>query len=622
MHLMVRTKRLPFVVLLLVFALSSLGTASPRQYRPNRILLIIGAQWDDPMSYLVRGGNEFHDIVTLLKNWGIPFDILRIDQQRLEPDAFLGYDGKPLYGAILWDADPTAFKDQNYELLADAVQKWNIGLVALSNRIQQPVLESLLGLHYKGYYDAGQPIVVRAPDHYLLRGLPDPLDTNDDPRNALVARGVFDVEMPWIFELYKKRVIVEARGAQVLATQGDSPQITMHDLGAGNHAIWIGSDSLQFVHYQALRTVLRRALALTVGYQLENDWSKDAILEMDDLGCASNSWLEHWHYPTLSEQQMEKVLIEPLAEHHALLTVNVCSGFVDRDRRAVVPSFQQVFTDAFGTKQDYVSTRRGLEEGVHRGVFEIQSHGWTHMQPDLDSPPGPWWDAPLYEGKAEVGWYREFGDVERGKEISESAQRFRLERAIEWFKKEFGVTPLSLVAGGGAVSKSFANNTSVLAARLGFGWFGEYQGPDLAIDMAHPIYNQFGGTADAPLVIWIPPDGHDRGISQHPEEFPNIFDQLSGWRYISMNGYIGFMHAKVAAAGGDSLVLTLTYDDHYCSYFRDHPSQWHFELPGVSGVKNIMVDGRAQSVKFENGLGIVNIPAGLGTHTIDASSAW
>jgi len=111
----------------------------------------------------------------------------------------------------------------------------------------------------------------------------------------------------------------------------------------------------------------------------------------------------------------------------------------------------------------------------------------------------------------------------------------------------------------------------VLAARLGFGWFGEYQGPDLAIDMAHPIYNQFGGTADAPLVIWIPPDGHDRGISQHPEEFPNIFDQLSGWRYISMNGYIGFMHAKVAAAGGDSLVLTLTYDDHYCSYFRDHP---------------------------------------------------
>jgi hypothetical protein len=619
---MVRTKRLAFAVLLLVFALSSPGTASPRKYRPNRILLIIGAQWDDPMSYLVRGGNEFHDIVSLLKNWGIPFDILRIDQQRLDPNDFLGYDGKPLYGAVLWDADPTAFMDQNYELLADAAQKWNIGLVALSNRIQQPVLESLLGLHYKGYHDVGQPIVVEAPDHYLLRGLPDPLDTNDDPRIALTARGVFDVEIPWKFELYKKRVIVEARGAQVLATQGDSPQITVHDLGAGNHAIWIGSDYLQFLHYQALRTVLRRALALAVGYELGNYWSKDAILEMDDLGCASNSWLESWHYPTLSEPQMEKFLIEPLAAHQARLTINVCSGFVDRNLRAIVPSFQQVFTDAFGTKQDYISTRRGLEEGLSRGVFEVQSHGWTHMQPDLDSPPGPWWDAPLYEEKAEVGWYREFGDVRRGKEIPGSLQRFHLERAIEWFKKEFGVTPLSALAGGSAISKSFANNTTIIAARLGFGWFGEYEGPDLAIEMIPIFYNQFGGTTDAPLVIWIPPDGHDRGISQHPEEFPKIFDQLSGWRYISMNGYIGYMHAKVASAGGDSLVLTVTYDDHYCSYFRDHPSRWHFEMPGVSGVKNIIVDGRAQSVMFENGLAIINIPAGLGTHTIDASSAW
>jgi len=33
------------------------------------------------------------------------------------------------------------------------------------------------------------------------------------------------------------------------------------------------------------------------------------------------------------------------------------------------------------------------------GVLEIESHGWTHMQPDLDSPPGPWWNADL-DGEA------------------------------------------------------------------------------------------------------------------------------------------------------------------------------------------------------------------------------
>ena len=123
-------------------------------------------------------------------------------------------------------------------------------------------------------------------------------------------------------------------------------------------------------------------------------------------------------------------------------------------------------------------------------------------------------------------------------------------------------------------------------------------------------------------MVWIPPDGHDRGISQHPEEFPKIFDQLSGGRTLSMNGYVGYMHAKVASVGGGSLLLTVTYDDHYCLYFRDHPSQWRLEIPGVSGEKNVTVDGKAQSVTFQDGLAMINIKAGLGEHTIDASSAW
>ncbi len=41
-------------------------------FRPNRILLVIGDQWDDPSGFLVREGNEFHELVSLLKNWGVP----------------------------------------------------------------------------------------------------------------------------------------------------------------------------------------------------------------------------------------------------------------------------------------------------------------------------------------------------------------------------------------------------------------------------------------------------------------------------------------------------------------------------------------------------------------------
>ena len=134
---------------LVILCAGSVATCAARgeNFRPNRVFVLIGGQWDDPTSFLIHEGNEFHEIASLLKNWGIPFDVVRLDQQKLDRNIFLGYDGGALYGAILWDAAPSLAKDQDYALLADAVEKWNIGLVAVSNRIDQPVLESLLGIH-------------------------------------------------------------------------------------------------------------------------------------------------------------------------------------------------------------------------------------------------------------------------------------------------------------------------------------------------------------------------------------------------------------------------------------------------------------------------------------------
>lgn len=608
--------------LLFLFLLGCCSTtrAFATDYRPNRILLVIGDQWDDPAGTLIREGNEFHELASLLKHWGLPFDIVRLDQQKLDRNLFLGFTGEPRYGTILWDADPAEFPDQNLKWLAEAVEQHHIGLVAVSNRIHHPVLESLLGLRYLGYYSISAPIVPELPEDYLLRGLANPLDTNDDPRIELTAKGVMGAKSPWQFGPAKKRVQVVNAGARVLATQGGMPQITEREVRPGVHAIWIGGDYLQFLHYQALRTVMRRALALAVGYQLHKEWGREAVLEMDDQGSAQNSWLEHWHYATLTQQQIEQRLIAPLEKNHAVLSLNVCPGFVDQKSRTIVPSFQQVFTDEFGTPQDYVSTKRGIDEGLKLGVFQIESHGWTHMQPDLDSPPGPWWDAPLYGEKAEVGWYREFGDTRRNREIPAAVERMHLDRSRSWLTQEFGVEPLSFIAGGNGISESLPNNTTVVAARAGFGWFGDYIGPDLALEAlaGYSVMggSEFGGTADAPLVVWIPPDGHDRGISQHPDGFPIIFEQLEGWRFIGMNELVAYLHAGVEAVPGRALQLTLTYDGHYCRFFRDHPSEWQLELPGPGATQQVEVDSKRQEVRFRGGVGVVTIPPGLGKHSI------
>src|SRR5580704_12989470 len=153
------------VLLFLSFPLQ--GTA---QTKPYRILLVISKQWKDPRSFLVTGGGEFQTMVTLFKSWGIPFDILRLDQTIMDPNQFTDFQGRPRYGAIIWDApDPISSDDE--EILAAAVEKLHISLIALGDRVQQPVIQRLLGIHYKGsWMHSSHPMV--EGQSFLLRGLP------------------------------------------------------------------------------------------------------------------------------------------------------------------------------------------------------------------------------------------------------------------------------------------------------------------------------------------------------------------------------------------------------------------------------------------------------------------
>lgn len=134
---------------------------------------------------------------------------------------------------------------------------------------------------------------------------------------------------------------------------------------------------------------------------------------MDDPGGAQNVYLEHWHYPELTEDVIEKYLIKPLQEHDAILNINFVAGFVNDKKEMFEPAWKQNFIDGFGTKQNYISGKQGFDKGVKLGVFEVMCHGLTHMQPDLVSEP-VWYGTRLDQEKAEVGWYREFGDTRRG----------------------------------------------------------------------------------------------------------------------------------------------------------------------------------------------------------------
>ncbi|MCX6560352.1 MAG: hypothetical protein NTZ26_07535 [Candidatus Aminicenantes bacterium] len=577
--------RTTFFGVLLLLALAPAFASRPLAgadfaVKPYRVLLVIGDQWKDPTSTLIADGAEFQDLVTLLKSWGVPFDIARLDQERLSPAHFLDADGRPRYGAVLWDADQTGpLLKQDYGVVAWAVRDHHIGLIALADRIKEPVIQSLLGVRFRAVHPHSSDLrIVQA--HFLTRGLTDPLDAGDLPA------------------AFKSRVQADLDGAQALVRQGDYPQVTIRELDPETRAVWIGGDPARMLSYQPVRTLLKRALTSVIGYALVKSWTDRIILMMDDLGNAQNSWLEHWHYPALTADQIRRFILAPLKAHDAVLVVNAVPGFADDKTRRVVPTWGEPFVDAFGTRQDYRSTKEGLDEGVKAGLIEIHSHGWTHMQPDLDSEPGPWWGSPADGEKAEVGWYREFFDTRRNREIPAAVQSLHMRRSIEWIERQFGTTPLAFATGGNAVSTSFAANTWRIAAREGFGWYGGYLGQDFAVQGNANATAPFGGTDDVPLILPAPPDGHDRGVSLRPEGFAEVFATHPKARFIGLDEYVGYIHASVRSSGVD---FGLEIADHprFGRFFRTHPETWSLHLSDwlgermAGGVWTIVIDGRA-----------------------------
>jgi len=593
-----------------------------------RVAVIIGDQWKDPMNYLVTrpeatgpltdypeeadysgyanspevpGPVDFYNLTIMLKSWGIPFDVIRLDQQFLSRSMFIKANGEPRYGTIIWDVNQSdSLLHPDYQVIDHMVREEGVGVIALSDRIWQPEIQSLLGLEYQGSWMSNANMEV-VEEHFLTENLESPLDHTDGSTS------------------HKQRMQVNAKEAKILVRQGKYPQVTTRKFPSGAHTVWIGSDHNRMFSYQEIRNLLRRSITYTIGYNMYKTWEDEAIMIMDDPGNAQNVWLEHWHYPTLTADTIEEFLIKPLKKHDAVLNINVVPGFVNKEKKMVESTWKQEFTDEFGTHQDYPSTKRGIDRGLKEGVFEIMCHGLTHMQPDLTG----WWDASIDQEKANVGWYREFGDTRRGKEIPAAEQLWRMKTAKRWLEQQFGVTPLQFCAGGGGSSLSYPNNTWRLAAKAGFGWYGwsnGYLGKDMVV-----VGWDFLGTSESPIFVGAPPDGHDFGITRTPEAFVSIFNEYPEKRFIAMKEFIGYLHAVnegYIENNENRIKLGVNYDPHYCLYFKEHKSSWTFEMADwlseeIGEVVKLEVDGSV--IKKEQATGRpfeISIPIGTGEHTI------
>ncbi len=618
-------------LLLTTVAAAAKAPAPPWVIRPYRALLVV-ERWSDPASVLVdHEKDDFQPVAALLKASSVPFDILRLDQQHLDDTYLFDRSGHVRYGTVIWVADSSSYAGQNLASLEEAARA-GTSLLAARSRFLDPALERLLGLKFTALYTSTDPIRVTRP-HFITR--------------ELAGQKMDSLDVSWNFS---DRLRVEPQGADVLIDQDQHPVLTLNRPAAETSAIWMGPPTLALLRDSAYwRSLFLRSLVWSLGYLvLANvDYAHLVEMEIDDWGTSDKGYLSYWRYPTPSEETLRQNLIAPLEKRRAVVAANVITGYVDRKSKRIISPWTQRFTDLFGVQQDYASTQKGLKAAVDARVLEIQSHGWTHMQPDLESPPGPWWTADLKGEASASGWYTELEDQRRETEIPAIVQLVHLKRSIEYLREDFGQRPLELRPGGSGWSKSYANHTGRLAAQAGFGlfhaepYFYYYLDRDLVLDMTG-IGPAAEAAYDRPLhaELWpAHPDGpvmlvfHDRDIALQPGFLDRILAALpAGYESLSVNRYIGILHTRIDSSASEGWQLTFNYDEPYGAYFGSHASSWRLwfsdpfrEKLGATRDFDVTVDGKSKTkVRAADLLRetlSIDIPAGLGSHVWKLSPA-
>lgn len=408
--------------------------------KPFRALLVAGVQMRD--ATVIHDAYDFGDIAALLKVWGIPFDILRLDLKAMAAEDFLDASGQPRYGVIIWTArqDQYPWQPQDYTVLRRAVRDGGISLIAVGNKIQEPVIQDLLGVSYQDFSPILDPVRISRTD-FVSRGLVN----QTVPAAEAFADG------------FGPRVALR-QGTVALATAGTWPQVAVRtiDTGRRTRGVWLGGHP-DFVFHRSPTFIklMRRSVVWAIGHAVYKDYGRSMLLRLDDPGGAQSSYLDVWRSPQLSRETIKTALIDPLRAHGAKLGVMVNPGFPWIPDRTIRRSGTIDFVDPFGTRQNIVSTWQGLRDGIKAGVLEVHSHGLTHMVPDLTTPiPGStnWWEGSIGGEWSDARWYREFYDTRRDREIDAATQREHLTRSAEWIEQDFGGRPLVFVPGGHAIS--------------------------------------------------------------------------------------------------------------------------------------------------------------------------
>ncbi|NOR67980.1 MAG: hypothetical protein GQ528_11555, partial [Woeseiaceae bacterium] len=526
-----------------------------------------------------------------------------------------------------WMADPDTLEgfSANYKTVRRAVEEYGISLIALFDHVAAPELSDILGMDYQGISDQTSRSTKAAlkifREHFITTSAVGKVINAETQSELRIVR------------------CTARPDTNVLGTIGKYPQLVVRDISEETKAVWIGGGRDWFGKFPVMRQLFRKALVYSIGYGLFNDNFENAfIFIMDDMGASEHAYSLRWHYPTPSKEDIIKYLVEPLEKYGFVMVQNVTPGYANPVTRMVEnPWTIDKFTDPFGNVQDYGSTKEGLDEGLRRGVFEIQAHRvWTHMSWDLESPPGPWWDAPIDGERAHGDWYQETYDERRNRPVPSNDMLFLYKVGRNAIERQFGVTPLAVTIRPGT---SLEHDNGRLAAIAGYGvgrW--HYISTDYNIQFSIPkMYPEQFSCHDLDLVKKTNSEitSSIKNLSQ-TSTAAMLSAKVVGERridlrkmdwiesnknkqWIGFNEYCAYLHSRIEIVPTSGLKILFNYDPHYCAHFAGSPSMWTLELSEryqkKLGTKvSFSFDGKTELRSLSERQSIT-IPPGIGTRS-------
>jgi hypothetical protein len=99
----------------------------------------------------------------------------------------------------------------------------------------------------------------------------------------------------------------------------------------------------------------------------------------------------------------------------------------------------------------------------------------------------------------------------------------------------------------------------------------------------------------------------------------------ANYHTLGTNQYIAIIHTQISSSsGGDGIELAFTQDNHYCSYFANHPSSWQLWLSdplreqlAASHLEG-SIDNKVAKITaadFRQETLTIDLPPGVGSHT-------